>query len=49
MDLYERLLEKRVEEEQRRGEPLPKMRSLASKALVRRLEDSEGRPRSSQR
>jgi hypothetical protein len=45
MDLYERLREERVEEERRRGEPLLKMRGLASKALIRRLEDSEGRPR----
>ena len=44
MGLYERLLEERAEEEQRRGEPLPKVRGLESKVLVRRLEDSEGRP-----
>ena len=40
MDLYERLLEEQAEEEQRRGEPLPKMRGLDSKVLVRRLEDA---------
>ncbi len=37
---YERLLEERVEEEQRRGGPLPRLRSTDSKILVRRLEDA---------
>jgi hypothetical protein len=37
--LYERLLEERAEEEQRRGEVLPKVRGLGSKVLFRRLED----------
>jgi hypothetical protein len=41
--LYERLLEERAEEEQRLGEPLPRIRSLASKILVRRLEDASRR------
>ena len=45
MGLYERLLEERAEEEQRRGERLPKIRGLDSKVLVRRLEDAlRGRP-----
>ena len=45
MGLYERLLEERVEEEQRRGESLPKMRGLDSRVMVRRLEDANrGRP-----
>ena len=44
MGLYERLLEERAEEEQRRGGPLPRMRGLCSKVLVRRLEESKGRP-----
>jgi hypothetical protein len=44
MGLYERLLEERVEEEQRLGGPLPRMRGLDSKVLVRRLEDSNRRP-----
>jgi hypothetical protein len=37
MGLYERLLEERAEEEQRRGEQLPKVRGRGSKVLVRRL------------
>ena len=37
MGLYARLLEERVEEEHRRGGPLPKMRGLDSKVLARRL------------
>jgi hypothetical protein len=44
MGLYKRLLEERAEEEQRRGGPLPPMRELDSKALFRRLEDSNRRP-----
>jgi hypothetical protein len=44
MGLYERLLEERAEEEQRLGGPLPRMRGLDSKVLVRQLEDSKGRP-----
>lgn len=44
MGLYRRLLEERAEEEQRRGEPLPPMRGLGSKVLVRWLEDLKGRP-----
>jgi hypothetical protein len=43
MGLYERLLEERAEEEQRLGGPLPRMRSLDSKVLVRRLEDPSRR------
>ena len=38
--LYERLLEKWVEEEQCRGVPLPRIRGLGSKVLVIRLEDA---------
>jgi hypothetical protein len=45
MGLYERLLEERTEEEQRRGGPLPPVRDLDSKVLARRLEDDPaGRP-----
>ena len=44
MGLYERLLEQRTEEEQRRGERFVSMRGLNSEVLVRRLEDSKGRP-----
>ena len=40
MGLYERLLVERAEEEQRLGGPLPRMRGLDSKVLVRRLEDA---------
>ncbi len=43
MGLYERLLEERAEEEQRRGGPLPSMRGLGSKVLVRWLESSPRR------
>jgi hypothetical protein len=39
MGLYRRLLEERAEEEQRRGEPLQRMRGLDSQVLARRLED----------
>jgi hypothetical protein len=35
MGLYKQLLEERAEEEQRWGEPLPRMRGLNSKILVR--------------
>jgi hypothetical protein len=45
MGLYGRLLEERAEEEQRLGEPLPPMRGLDSKVLVRRLEDAPRRQR----
>jgi hypothetical protein len=41
--LYTRLLEERAEEEQRRGGPLPRMRNLDSKILVRRFEDAPTR------
>ena len=44
MGLYERLLKERAEEEQRRGEPLPLMRGLASKVLARWLEDPNRHP-----
>jgi hypothetical protein len=44
MGLYERLLEERAEEEGRRGVPLPSMRGLDSKVMVRRLENSNKRP-----
>lgn len=45
MTLYRRLLEERDEEEQRRGERLPRMRDLDSKVLVRQLEEApRGRP-----
>ena len=44
MGLYERLLEERAEEVQRMGGPLPRTQGLDSKVLVRRLEDSKGRP-----
>jgi hypothetical protein len=44
MELYERLLEERAEEEQRWGGLLPPRRGPGSKVLVRRLEDSKGRP-----
>lgn len=44
MGLYERLLEERADEEVCQGEPLPKMRGLGSKVLVRRLMDSKGPP-----
>jgi hypothetical protein len=37
MEPYKRLLEERAEEEQRRDEPLPKVRDLDSKVLARRL------------
>ena len=40
---YERLLEELAEEEQRRCKLLPSVRSLDSKVLVRRLEDSSRR------
>jgi hypothetical protein len=40
MEVYERLLEERAEEEQRLGEPLPRLRSTDSKIPVRRLEDA---------
>ncbi len=40
MGLYEWLRDKQTEVEQRQGEPLPKMRGLDSKVLVRRLEDA---------
>ena len=40
MGLYRRLLEERAEEERRRGGPLPRMRGLNSKVLVRRLENA---------
>ncbi len=45
MDLYERLLKERAEEEHRRGGSVPKMGVLGSKVLVRRLEVSQGCPR----
>ena len=44
MGLDRRLLEERAEEERRRGGPLPRMRGLDSKVLVRRLKGSKGRP-----
>lgn len=44
MELYERLIEERAEEEQRLGGPLPKRQSLDSKILVRRFEDAPRRP-----
>jgi hypothetical protein len=44
MGLYERLLEERAEEEQRWDVPLPRMRGLDSKVLVRRLEDPNRQP-----
>jgi hypothetical protein len=44
MGLYERLLEERAEEEQRRGGPSPRMRGLDSKILVRRFENAPRRP-----
>jgi hypothetical protein len=45
MGLYERLLEERVEEEQRRGKPLPVRRGLYSEALSRRFKGvSERKP-----
>jgi hypothetical protein len=40
LGLYKRLLEERAEEEQRRGGPLPRRRSLDSKVLARRLQDA---------
>jgi hypothetical protein len=43
MGLYERLLEERAEEEQRRGGPLPQARDLDSKSIARRLEDDPAR------
>jgi hypothetical protein len=44
LGLYERLLEERAEEEQRWRDPLPKVRGLDSKVLVRRLEDPNRHP-----
>jgi hypothetical protein len=44
MGLYERILKERAEEEQGRSEPLPSMRGLDSKVMVRRLENSNKRP-----
>jgi hypothetical protein len=44
MELYERLLEERAEEEQRRGGPLLKVCDSESMVLVRRLEDTNRRP-----
>jgi hypothetical protein len=44
MGLYEQLLNERTAEEQRRGGPLPRMRGLDSKVLVRQLEDSKEPP-----
>jgi hypothetical protein len=44
MGLYERLLKERAEEEQWRGGPLPRMRALDSRALVRRLGTPRKRP-----
>jgi hypothetical protein len=43
MGLYERLLEERAEAEQCQGGPLPPMRGLDSKVLVRWLEDAPTR------
>jgi hypothetical protein len=48
MGLYERLLEERAAEERHCGEILPPMRGLASKVLVRRLENALRRARLSQ-
>jgi hypothetical protein len=46
VDLYKQLLEERAEEERRRGGPLPTMRGLDSKVLVRRIENApRGRPK----
>ncbi len=46
MGLYERLLEERAEEERRLDVPLPSMRGLGSKVLVRRLNSTpRGRPK----
>jgi hypothetical protein len=43
--LYEQLLKEQAEEERHRDGPLPKMRGLDSKVLVRRLEEvPERRP-----
>jgi hypothetical protein len=44
MELYERLLEERAEEEQRRGGPLLKVCDSESMVLVKRLEDTNRRP-----
>ena len=44
MGLYERLLGERAAEEQRRGGPLPSMRGLDSKVMVRRFEDANKPP-----
>ena len=43
MGLYQRLLEERVEEEQRRSEPLPLRRGLKSKVLAKRLNSASER------
>ena len=40
MGFYKRLLQERVEEERRRGGPLPGMRGVGSKVLIRRLENA---------
>lgn len=40
MGLYGKILAERAAEEQRLGGPLPKVRGLGSKVLVRRLEDA---------